>query len=512
MTNGKNTKRALLASALSLALCCAMLLSTTFAWFTDSVTSTGNQIAAGDLKIDLVHVGGGADGRDVSLKKTPQHKIFDYGLWEPGYTVMETLRVVNAGSLALQFRLDAAAVGAAAGPKGEKLADVIDVYVYEGDGIPPTDSFADMTVANGWRNAGPLSGLMADGDGIAHGVLLPEEAEPANGEPVGSVQMTMALHMRETAGNAYQGLSLGDLNFQLHATQYTYEKDGFGSQYDEKAFAAVSSADAFMQAAENSAVIQLTDNIELPEDVYFPKDTVLHMNGKTLTVDGALKAAVGTSLTVQGNGTINGVLYADSKFGKGGTLVIDAGEDFSVYSSSDNGWAVYGGAGSSIVINGGTYSTSEKKGTSGTIHTIGASLAVNGAVVDVGPGSVMNAYGIYSNARENTLTNVTVNGKYSKAVYLNNAYGKTVIRGGTFITNKAVDDSTPEDPMPVNPTIYYQGALDISDAAITRIGTGILYDKTWPKPTEVENLTIDNCTFTVVGENNSFKDIDFDKN
>lgn len=49
---------------------------------------------------------------------------------------METLRVVNAGSLALQFRLDAAAVGAAAGPKGEKLADVIDVYVYEGDGIP----------------------------------------------------------------------------------------------------------------------------------------------------------------------------------------------------------------------------------------------------------------------------------------------------------------------------------------------------------------------------------------
>lgn len=83
MTNGKNTKRALLASALSLALCCAMLLSTTFAWFTDSVTSTGNQIAAGDLKIDLVHVGGGADGRDVSLKKTPNIRFLTTACGSP---------------------------------------------------------------------------------------------------------------------------------------------------------------------------------------------------------------------------------------------------------------------------------------------------------------------------------------------------------------------------------------------------------------------------------------------
>ena len=51
MTSGKNTKRAMLASALSLALCCAMLLGTTFAWFTDSVTNTGNIIQSGNLNI-----------------------------------------------------------------------------------------------------------------------------------------------------------------------------------------------------------------------------------------------------------------------------------------------------------------------------------------------------------------------------------------------------------------------------------------------------------------------------
>ena len=32
-----STKKALVASALSLVLCCAMLIGTTFAWFTDAV-------------------------------------------------------------------------------------------------------------------------------------------------------------------------------------------------------------------------------------------------------------------------------------------------------------------------------------------------------------------------------------------------------------------------------------------------------------------------------------------
>lgn len=233
MTSSKNTKRALFASVLSMLLCAAILIGSTFAWFTDTVSSNGNKIVAGNLKADLIHVGG-EEGEDVSIKENPDHLIFDYDLWEPNYTVMETLKVVNNGNLAFKFRLDAVAAGATAGPNGEKLADVIDVYVYEGTGNPAdTKSFADMTEANGWRNAGSLSALMADPDGIARGVLLPENATPKNDEPVGFVQMTVALHMQETTGNEYQGLSLGSLNFILNATQYTYEDDAFGDQYDK---------------------------------------------------------------------------------------------------------------------------------------------------------------------------------------------------------------------------------------------------------------------------------------
>ncbi len=50
MTNSKHTKRALLASILSVVLCVAMLAGSTFAWFTDSVTSGKNIIQAGNLE------------------------------------------------------------------------------------------------------------------------------------------------------------------------------------------------------------------------------------------------------------------------------------------------------------------------------------------------------------------------------------------------------------------------------------------------------------------------------
>ena len=80
-----------------------------------------------------------------------------------------------------------------------------------------------------------------------------------------------------------------------------------------------------------------------------------------------------------------------------------------------------------------------------------------------------------------------------------------MIQGGTFITDCTADGWEP------NPTIRYAGTLTISDAAITRVGTGIEYSKTWPKPTVVEGLDMTGCTFTPIGANNSYLDTDFSK-
>lgn len=47
----KNTKRSMLISGLCLLLTAVMLMGSTFAWFTDSVTNEGNKIEAGTLDI-----------------------------------------------------------------------------------------------------------------------------------------------------------------------------------------------------------------------------------------------------------------------------------------------------------------------------------------------------------------------------------------------------------------------------------------------------------------------------
>ena len=53
MTGLKATKRALISSVIALFLCFAMLLGTTYAWFTDSATSAGNTITTGTLDVEL---------------------------------------------------------------------------------------------------------------------------------------------------------------------------------------------------------------------------------------------------------------------------------------------------------------------------------------------------------------------------------------------------------------------------------------------------------------------------
>ena len=62
MTKTRSTKRALLTSGLVLIMCITMLIGTTFAWFTDSVTSGRNQIVAGNLDVELEYNGFGNDG------------------------------------------------------------------------------------------------------------------------------------------------------------------------------------------------------------------------------------------------------------------------------------------------------------------------------------------------------------------------------------------------------------------------------------------------------------------
>ena len=157
----ENNKRTSLISVLIILLCLSLCVGATYAYFTDSVTSSGNKIQAGNLKIDLELLDKEA-GVWNSIK-TSQAPIFNYTLWEPGYTDVKYIKIVNNGSLALNYDLSIEAQGAVG-----KLAEVINVYYAVNDDKLNLRSDLDQLSA-----IGLLSNVM-NGGSQASGTLLPE--------------------------------------------------------------------------------------------------------------------------------------------------------------------------------------------------------------------------------------------------------------------------------------------------------------------------------------------------
>lgn len=219
MTDCKNIKKAMLASVLSVVLCCAMLVGSTFAWFTDSVTSAGNIIKSGTLDVTMEWADGTQSLTDPATKWEDASKgaIFNYDLWEPGYTEVRHVKISNVGSLALKYEIRITATG-----EVSELADVIDVY-YIKDGRQITNR-AGLTDAD---KIGTLSDILKK-PCAAKGHISGK-----SGETVSSDTATIALKMQESAGNKYQDMSIGsEFAIQLVATQYTEESDSFGPDYD----------------------------------------------------------------------------------------------------------------------------------------------------------------------------------------------------------------------------------------------------------------------------------------
>ncbi len=213
MTRRKSTKRALLLSALALLTCVSMLVGTTFAWFTDSVTSSGNIIKSGTLDIEMYWADGTEAPDSANWNDASQGAIFNYDLWEPGYTEVRHIKIENKGSLALKYQVNIVANG-----EVTDLADVIDVYY-----VDPAIQVANRTDLANAPKLGTLTEVLANINTTASGDL----------EAGKNHTITLALKMQETAGNEYQNKSIGaDFSVQLLATQLDFEEDSFDKNYD----------------------------------------------------------------------------------------------------------------------------------------------------------------------------------------------------------------------------------------------------------------------------------------
>ncbi len=205
MTSSKSTKRALISSALAILMCVAMLISTTFAWFTDTASTGVNKIQAGNLNIELQmkdNDGKWVNAEGKTLSFLVNGKIPAEGtqiLWEPGctYTLPE-LRIVNNGNLALKYKVVVSGIQGSA-----KLNEVIDWTMKLDD---------------------------------ANFIMGSEHSLAAkNNDTVDFDIFTISGTMDKNAGNEYQNESIDGISINVYATQDTVENDSFGNTYDKDA-------------------------------------------------------------------------------------------------------------------------------------------------------------------------------------------------------------------------------------------------------------------------------------
>ena len=242
MTNAKATKRALLSSALSLVLCFTMLLGTTFAWFTDSVSSANNIIKSGNLDVVLEYK---TDWNDEWKVVDENTKLFKEGaFYEPGYTEVVFLRVSNAGTLDLKYdlKVNINSETPSTNVYGEEfsLSDYLQVGTYIQDEYNYGFNYADilMPIMFGSRETA-LSNVddmttLSEFDGVVR-----KDAPVLSGEKTAQVAV-LVLSMPETVGNeanydaAFAAPEI-DLGITLLATQLASENDSFGNEYDVEA-------------------------------------------------------------------------------------------------------------------------------------------------------------------------------------------------------------------------------------------------------------------------------------
>ena len=271
MNNTKTTKRALLSSVTAMLICVAMLIGTTFAWFTDSASTAVNKIQAGTLDIELQYQkadGTWEDAEGKTLKFTDANGRDDI-LWEPGCTFkLPAVKIINKGNLALKYKV---IISATSGDT--KLAEVLDVYL---NGVGTNNTLKEALTST-------------DPDGFAHGNL---GANSKTGE------LVIALHMQESAGNEYQGKSIDGIGITVVATQYTYENDSNSNQYDANAKYPVV---ANTQAELNTAIASAQSGSAISTEVVLPAGNFKLVDGTAQNKDIAISGTKDTVVTVVGD-------------------------------------------------------------------------------------------------------------------------------------------------------------------------------------------------------------------
>lgn len=279
-----NTKRALLTSALAIVACVAMLIGSTFAWFTDTASTAVNKIQAGNLKVALEMQEGNdwtdANGKTlgwVQAKADGTETAIVDGkniLWEPGCEYqLQTVRVRNNGNLALKYK----------------------VVITGIDGDAKLNNAIDWTIKMGEASENVVE-LTDDAQGFQYALTAKDAANT----------LTISGKMRTDAGNEYQGLSIDGIGITVYATQAEYESDSNGTDYDKDADMTPDNLDDLIVANVSAPVAKKADGTkdnttvataDQKVTVAVPADAIDN-NAKELTLTVTPQTSVPAGITV----------------------------------------------------------------------------------------------------------------------------------------------------------------------------------------------------------------------
>ena len=382
------TKRSLLASVFALVLCVAMLVGSTFAWFTDTASTGVNKIQSGNLDVRLMY------SKDMKEweEATDQTQLFNNNaLWEPGHTEVVYLKIVNNGSLALKYETEFAR-----NYRVTKGKNVLGNNFYVGDYLKVGSATIDAAFnsrEDAWAAIAGSEKALQKGVQLTDGWTVLKAGES-------TAPFAVVIYMPTTVGNEANAKSkswvstIYDLGLEVYATQATVESDSYDSNYDKDA------ATVLTRVSTSSDRI-VDKNIQASG-----KDGTVEVRGGTTTISASVFAEYAKFQTKQNDVWVDWeeavAVWAD----KTGKVIINGGDFRQVgvpADHSDHFDLIYADNNATIEINGGTFqcvtpqwTLNCKDGSNATITVKGGSFyQFDPSNANVGAGEINVAAGYH---------------------------------------------------------------------------------------------------------------------
>jgi predicted ribosomally synthesized peptide with SipW-like signal peptide len=326
-------KKTLIASAAAVSLSALLFAGTTFAWFTDSVSSGISTVTSGNLKIGF-EVWNGENY--VAVDENTNIFGDQTDLWEPGHVQTAYVRIANKGSLSLKYNLN---MTASANNFVNVSTETTNLSNFISFGVQKSSSDPKDTYTSREDAVNALTATAVDwsetSEGAAGTVLLDSGILEAPGDAW--TYLAITAYMPSTVGNDANydpdsNTSAPQLACQLYltASQTPDEEDSFDENYDKNAsfdksdmyvslgYSAIDSGTIELNALTSGPIV-LTNDASF-NTAYTNGDCIIELNENTISAT--------STLNIKSNGKDQTVSLSNGNYetsGNNSKMVILAG-------------------------------------------------------------------------------------------------------------------------------------------------------------------------------------------